>query len=437
MNVLQRIKEVFVPAAQPTAWDVVVAEQQKALPYGEPFELTNQKLVTQVFGQQSSVGFTVTPESALNIAAFWSCIRVLAETLGALPWGVYELDATGAPRPVKSHPLLSLLNGEPNQYMTGQEMREAQMVNVAMMGDGYSILDRRPTGDVVNILPISSDLCQPKLRPTTHRLYYGATLFGQYREYERDQVWHVKGFGGTGLNGFSALRHGRDVLGMAAAADRYAANFFRNGGTPAGVVEMKEWMTDEQYKQSKERMADFWSGLHNSHKIQTLEGGMTFKPISPPPEDVQLLMTRTFSVQEICRLMRVPPHMVADLTKSAFTNIEQQSLDFVTYTMLPYLKRWENTGNQKLFRPSEVGKLFIRFNFEGLLRADSAARAALYAVFLDKGVMARNEARALENLPRSGDEGMDSFTVQSQMVPIEKLGQEPAKPTPVTPPTGA
>jgi HK97 family phage portal protein len=436
MNLLDRVKNVFSPAPAPTAWDLIVAES-KALPVSEPFDLTNQKLVAQLTGQPSSTGLTVSADSALGVSAFWSCIRVLSETIGALPWGVYESDATGAPRPVKSHPLLDLLNGEPNQYMNGQEMRETQMVNLAMMGDAYSIVDRRPNGDPISILPISSDLCRPKLRPRTHRLYYDATLFGEHRELERDQVWQVKGFGGTGLNGFSALRYGRDVLGMAQAADRYAATFFRQGGNPAGVVEMKEWMTEEQYQLTKQRMADFWQGLGNGHKIQTLEGGMTFRPISPPPEDVELLLTRTFSVQEVCRLMRVPPHMVADLTKSAFTNIEQQSLDFVTYTLLPYLKRWENTGNRRLFRPSEVGKLFIKFNFEGLLRADSAARAALYAVFLDKGVMNRNEARALENLPRSSEAGMDSFTVQSQMVPIEKLGQAPAPATPATPATGA
>ena len=425
MKLIDRVKNAL--ALAPTAWDHHVAGQ-KSLPASEPFDLTNQKLVSYIVGQPSSTGLNVTPDSALKLSAFWSCVRVLSETMGQLPWGLYEQGRDGASRPVRDHSLAYLLNGEPNQYMTGQEMREAQMVNLSMLGDSYAILDRRPDGSVSNILPISSDLCRPKLRPRSNRLYYEATVFGEQREFERDRVWHIKGFGGTGMNGFSALRHGRDVLGMAAAADQYAANFFRQGGNPAGVVEMKDWMTDEQYELTRQRMADFWQGLQNGHKVQALEGGMTFKPISPPPEDVQLLLTRVHSVQEVCRLMRVPPHMVADLTKSAFTNIEAQSLDFVMYTMLPYIKRWENTANQRLFRPAEIGRLSLRFNFEGLLRADSAARAALYAVYLDKGVKTRNEVRALENLPPSDQDGMDDCTVQAQMVPINKLREvtEPA-----------
>jgi HK97 family phage portal protein len=179
-----------------------------------------------------------------------------------------------------------------------------------------------------------------------------------------------------------------------------------------------------------------YSGASNAHKTMLLEGGMDYTQLSVTPEEAQFLLTRGFSVKEICRFFGVPPHMVADLEKSAFTNIEQQSQDFVTTGMLPLARRFEQSGARRLLSLAERKRLFLRFNFEGLLRADSAARAALYGVFLDKGVSTRNEVRALENWPRSDAKGMDDFTVQAQMVPIEKLGQAPATATPATPATG-
>lgn len=222
--------------------------------------------------------------------------------------------------------------------------------------------------------------------------------------------------------GLSPLGVQREAMGLAMAAEEFGARMFSNGARPSGVVKIPQWLNPDQRKIARENLNDLYAGLENAHKLMLLEGGMEFdgNAAQIPPEDMQFLQLRQFQVHEICRIYRVPPHMVADLERATFSNIEQMSLEFVTYTLMPWLRRWETSIQRWLFTPGERERLYVRFNVDGLLRADSDGRSKIYSVFLQNGVMNRNEARALENM--NIVEGLETYTVQSNMVPLDKIG---------------
>jgi HK97 family phage portal protein len=390
------------------------------------------KLVSMLSGRETYTGRAIDDVSAMQISTVFACVRLLSQTMGTLPLGVYTRDDSGNAKKV-DHELADVLVDTPNEDMTSQEYVEALTTNLSLRGNGYALVDRSASGRVTRLYPMVSADVQP-MRDKLSRVVY--KVAGEKDPLPADRVWHVKGFGSNGLVGLSPIGAAAQAMGLALTMEEFSARFFGNGARMSGVVKAKEWLTEEQRPVAKALIDEMYSGASNAHKTMLLEGGMDYTQLSVTPEEAQFLLTRGFSVKEICRFFGVPPHMVADLEKSAFTNIEQQSQDFVTTGMLPLARRFEQSGARRLLSLAERKRLFLRFNFEGLLRADSAARAALYGVFLDKGVSTRNEVRALENWPRSDAKGMDDFTVQAQMVPIEKLGQAPATATPATPATG-
>jgi HK97 family phage portal protein len=422
LNFLQRT--LLWGARKSLSWGqtTVVADNQK---------LTDHEFIERVLG--GKVGARpITEFSAMQITAVWSCVRVLTETIGALPLDVFTKDDRGAPKKI-DHDLTELLTVSPNADMTPQEFGESQIMNTALRGNGYAEISRllgRPT----SVYPIPACDVTPERTP---RGLIQFRVAGRRDPVPADLMWHLKGFGSNGLEGLSPIRYAAGAMGLAGTLEQFSSQFFQNGAHIGGVVSNPNWLTKDQRETAREIVEGKYSGMVQAHKLMLLEGGMKYERISIPPEEAQFLESRGFQINEICRIFRVPPHMVADLTKSSFSNIEQMSLDFVQFTLMPYLVRREQSAAKALLKPAELGKVFIRHNFEGLLRADSAARAALYTVMLDKGVKTRNEVRALENMPRSDEDGMDDFTVQAQMVPISKLGEAPVPAaTPATVPTG-
>jgi len=241
------------------------------------------------------------------------------------------------------------------------------------------------------------------------------------------------------LVGLSPLGAAREALGFAIATDEFGARFFSQGAMPSGVVTLDKFLTPDQRVIARDNLNQLMSGLGNAHKFALFEGGMKPEPwANMPLEDMQFVALRKFSLQEICRFYRIPPHMVADLDRATFSNIEHMSQEFVTYTMMPYFTRYEASVRRWLMSAADRERgLYLRFNFEGLLRADSTARAAFLSSMLQNGIMTRNEARAKENLNQSDEEGMDDFTIQANMMSIEKAFKEPepVEPTePVAPP---
>ena len=397
---------------------------------GTSYALTDAAL-GKFFATTSSSGKEVTDVSMMQVSAAWSCMRILAETIGSLPWKVYEDDGKGNSVQVSDHPVSDVLVWSPNTNMTSIELREAMTLNLCQSGNSYSFKETRANGDLVSLIPIESSKVEPKQRDDG-TVYYRILERGRWEDYPQEKIWHIKGFGRSGLIGLSPIGAAREALGMALATEEFGSRFFSQGGMPSGIVTVDKFLNKDQREIARENLQQMLGGMGNAHKFALFEGGMKAEPwANMPLEDMQFILSRKFSIQEICRFFRIPPHMVADLDRATFSNIEHMSQEFVMFTLMPYFTRFEASATKWLFKPGDRRKYFLRFNYEGLLRADSTARAAFYNQLLQNGVMNRNEVRGKENLPRSTEKNMDAFTVQLSMTPIEKLGQEPAPARPI------
>lgn len=399
------------------AWSVL-----KAGGSTQTLSLTDPRGWSAVSGGSTYTGKPVTPDTAMQISVVWACVKILAESVAALPLALYRRDDNGNATKVDDHPLVDVLMRQPNADMTSMEYREAGQVNLGLAGNAYSMVERRGAR-LVSLYPLLAQAVRPVRERETGAVAYEVNEDGRWVKYPAEKIWHVRGLSSTGLVGYSPIGQMRQAMGLSLAAEQFGADLFARGAYPSLVVRIQSWLTGDQRKAANDKLAEMHAGLANAHKPYLLEGGMEFDKSASmmPPEDLQLLELRRFQLHEICRLYRVPPHMVADLERATFSNIEQMSLEFVTYTLLPWLRRWETSAERWLLSPAERGRYFLRHNFEGLLRADSDGRAKLYATYLQNGVMSRNEVRGLENLNRI--DGLDDHTVQTNMVPVDRLGE--------------
>lgn len=383
-------------------------------------------------GNRTYSNVMVDEDAAMRVSAAWACVRILAESIGSLPWAVYRHEGgnvagrNNATR-ADDHQLAGVL-ASPNADMTSVEFREAMVYGLALRGNAYSLIERNRVG-VVSLYPLQNVIPE---RKENGDIVYQYNDRGKREELPQDKVWHVKGFGPTGLVGLSPLQCAREVMGVSLATQEMQARFFANGAVPTWIVSIAEWLEEDERIKALNNLQRLWGGVANAYKAQLLEGGMKAEPATMPLEDAQFLQLRTFSVQEICRIYRVPPHMVAEMTGSTNNNIEQQGLEFVMLTLQPYLTRIEASAVKWLLPPEQRRDYFLRFNVEGLLRADADSRSKLYASGLQNGWLTRNEVRALEN--RNSAEGLDEFTCQSNLTPVRMLPEiakrQAEKPTP-------
>lgn len=373
-----------------------------------------------LFSPTSSSGKRVDDESAMRVSTVWACNKILSESVGMLPLGMYERDDKGNAIKVEDHPAAIVLTQSPNADMTDQEFREAGQVNLGLRGNAYSLKENDGRGKLYSLYPIVASRVEP-LRSEDGTVSYKVNDRGKWETYPQEKIWHVKGFGASGLVGLSVLSFARETMGLALASEEFQARFFLNGARPSAIASYPGWFQKEQRAQARENINQVLGGLENAHRVHVLEGGMKLEPWGMPLEDAQFLELRQFSVSDICRFYRVPPHMVADLSRATFSNIEQQSLEFVQYTLMPWLTRWERSAARWLLSPADRQRYFFRFNVEGLLRADSAARQSFLSAMVQNGIMSRNEARAKENLGRVEDPGMDDYTVQVNLTPVDDL----------------
>lgn len=364
----------------------------------------------------SSAGKTVTQNSALEIAAVWACVRLLSETVGTLPFMLYRTDAAGNRTVATDHPLYSVLHQAPNYELTAVEFWEGVVLSLCLQGNSYA--EKSHIGDrLVALNPLRTDRMQVR-RAASGALEYHYTRRTGLKVYREDEIFHVRGFGGTGDIGLSPIQFARQSIGAALAADEFSAGVFANGARPSGVFTIAQTLDPEQRQQVRDNILAPFVGSQNAGSVMVLEADMKFQPISMTLEDAQFLQTRAFNVEEICRWFRVPPFMIGhtEKTTSWGTGLEQQMLGFLTFALRPYLLRIEQAVTRALIAPQDRAVLKPEFKVEGLLRTDSAARSAFYAAMVQNGLMTRNEARRLENLPPI--EGGDTLTVQSQNVPL-------------------
>ncbi len=379
----------------------------------------------------SSSGKVVNEKTAMQMTAVYSCVRILSEAIAGLPLFVYKYGNDGSKDKYLDHPLWRVLHDEPNPEMTSFVFRETMMNHLLLTGNAYAQIIRNARGDVVALYPLMPDRMTVD-RDSQGRLYY------RYRkncddapEVSRNKpsdvilapsdVLHILGLGFDGLVGYSPIAMAKNAVGLAIAAEEYGAKFFANGAAPSGVLEHPGTIKDpERIRQSWQST---FGGSVNSNKIAVLEEGLKYTPIAISPEQAQFLETRKFQINEIARIFRVPPHMLADLEKSSFSNIEQQSLEFVKYTLDPWVVRWEQAMNKSLLLESEKRDVFTKFNVDGLLRGDYSSRMTGYATARQNGWMSANDIRQLENLDRIPAElGGDLYLINGAMTKLQDAG---------------
>ena len=376
----------------------------------------------------STAGKNVTERSAMQMTAVYSCVRVLSEAVAGLPLHLYKYTQNGGKEKSINHPLYFLLHDEPNPEMTSFVFRETLMTHLLLWGNAYAQIIRNGKGEVVALYPLMPNKMTVD-RDENGRLYYkyyrGNDEAIRCKEYEvilsPYDVLHVPGLGFDGLVGYSPIAMAKNAIGLAMATEEYGAKFFANGAAPSGVLEHPGTL------KNPDKVRESWNatfgGSHNANKVAVLEEGMKYTPISISPEQAQFLETRKFQINEIARIFRVPPHMVGDLEKSSFSNIEQQSLEFVKYTLEPWLVRWEQSMVRSLLSPSEKSEYFIKFNVDGLLRGDYASRMSGYATARQNGWMSANDIRELENLDRiPAEEGGDLYLINGNMTKLADAG---------------
>ena len=371
------------------------------------------------FGGTTS-GKSVNERTAMQTTAVYACVRILAEAIAELPLQVYRYMPDGSKEKALGHPLYYLLHTEPNPEMTSFVFRETLMSHLLLWGNAYAQIIRDGAGRVLSLYPLLPS------KMTVDRTD-GGQLFYEYRTdagfviLRPQNVLHIPGLGFDGLIGYSPIAMAKNAIGMAIATEEYGAKFFANGANPGGVLEHPGVVKDP--KRVRESWNAVYQGSGNAHRIAVLEEGMKFNSIGIPPEQAQFLETRKFQINEIARIFRVPPHMVGDLEKSSFSNIEQQSLEFVKYTLDPWVVRWEQAIHKALLLPSEKGTLFVKFNVDGLLRGDYQSRMTGYATGRQNGWLSANDIRKLEDLNKiPAEEGGDLYLINGNMTKLADAG---------------
>jgi HK97 family phage portal protein len=381
-------------------------------------------------GHDTASGVKVDPVSSLRVAAVFACVRILAETIGSLPLHVYRRLPNGGKERAPDHPLYDLLHSAPNLEMTSCEWRETAMGHGALRGNAYSQIifgdNGRQAGRPVEIIPLNPDRTRPERDRNTREIFYEYTSDqGATRRFRFGEVLHERSLGSNGIIGYSPIRMAAEAVGVSLAAEQHGARFFSNGANPTGVLQKTTGeLSDTAYERLRKSFADQYAGLANSRKPILLEDGLTWQGISLNHEQAQFLETRKFQVTEIARIFRVPPHMLADLERATFSNIEHQSIEFVMHTILPWVVRKEQRYNATLLLPSERAEYFCQFSLDGLLRADAKTRAESLQIQRFNGVINGDEWRATENM--NPYPGGDKYLVQSAMVPLDQIGKLPA-----------
>ena len=381
-----------------------------------------------LFGRTTS-GKPVNERTAMQTTAVYACVRILAEAIASLPLHVYEYQDDGGKKLVHDHPLYYLLHDEPNPEMTSFVFRETLMSHLLIWGNAYAQIIRDGAGRVLGLYPLLPDKMEVQ-RDDKGNIYYvysrNSDENPMFKEYgniklKAEDVLHIPGLGFDGLIGYSPIAMAKNAVGMTLACEEYGASFFANGANPGGVLEHPGVLKDPS--KVRESWNSVYRGVSNAHKIAVLEEGMKYQQIGIPPEEAQFLETRKFQINEIARLYRIPPHMVGDLDKSSFSNIEQQSLEFVKYTLDPWVIRWEQSLQRSLLLPGEKGKYFIKLNVDGLLRGDYQSRMNGYAVGRQNGWFSANDIREMENMnPIPDEEGGNLYLINGAMTKLADAG---------------
>ncbi|MGV4963832.1 phage portal protein [Pseudomonas aeruginosa] len=385
---------------------------------GVPIGLTDGAFWQEWFGTSAS-GKNVTVDKALQLSTVWACVRLLSESVSTLPLKLYRRLPDGSREQAKDHPLFRLLCRTPNAEMTPQRFMLMVVASICLRGNAF--VEKKMIGTrVVALVPLLPQYMRVK-REDSGRLKYTYTENGVERVIPENNLMHIRGFGLDGVCGMLPVTMGREIFGSAMSAEEAAAKVFAQGMQASGILSGDTTLTPKQREDLRASLTAFM-GSQNAGKIMVAEAGLKYQGITMNPEAAQMLESRSFNVEEMCRWFRVPPFMVGHMDKQSSwaSSVEAQNLHFLTNSLRPLLVNIEQEITRCLIGEADADEFFAEFAVEGLLRADSTARAAWYNTALQNGWMSRNEVRRLENLPPI--EGGDVFTVQSALVPLEQFG---------------
>jgi len=374
--------------------------------------------VVYPFGSTTS-GQTVTPYNAMQLTAVYACVRVLAENVASLPLSLYRHTEAGKEK-AYNHSLYRLLHDEPNSEMTSFNFRETLMHHLLTAGNSYSQIIRNGKGEVLALYPLLPNKMRVTRSSVDRRIYYhyftdkdGEIVLTS------DEVLHIPGLGYDGIIGYSPIAMCKNAIGLGKASEEFGSKFFEGGATPAGILKHPGQL------KAPEKVREQWEKTYGNgaHRTAVLEEGMEYQQISISPDEAQFLETRKFQINEICRIFRVPPHMIADLEKSSFNNIEQQSIDFVQNSLTPWLVRIEQAMKKQLLLPAEKKDFFVKHNVNGLLRGDFNTRMQGYATGRQNGWYSANDIREFEDMNRiPAEEGGDEYLCNGNMTRLSDAG---------------
>lgn len=376
-------------------------------------------------------GHNVTPETAMSVTAVFGCVRVLAESVASLPMMVYKRLPNGGKEVAAKHPLYRLLHDSPNRDQTAFEAGEFRMASLALRGNSYSYILTNARADVRELQPLRPQHMRLD-RDGAGRLVFDYQEPGASRTYKQSEIWFTRGFSNDGVSGVSPIGVCRDAVSYAMTLNEHGSRMFANGAKVPGVLEVPGEMSDTAYKRLATSFAEKHEGAANAGKTLILEGGAKYAQIGMNAADAEFIAAQKMQIAEIARIFRVPLHMLNELENATFSNIEHQSLEFVTHTLRPWLVRIEQSANRDLFSVAEQGEYFVEFNLNALLRGDIKSRYEAYASGINNGWLKRNEARSWENL--NPEEGLDELLVPLNMRGLNDPAPEPpAKAAPASP----
>lgn len=362
----------------------------------------------------SDSGERIDETSVLGLSTAWSCVNLLAGTIGSLPLMVYRTDRAGVRSEARDHPLYRILHDAPNVEQTSLDFWEGAAASIELKGNAIARKMRGSVGQLVGLEPLAWDYV------SVSRNSEGALIYRQSSDtFAAEDILHIRGFGGSPLGGLSTIAFGANAFGMARSVDRAAGIMFRNGVRPSGILSSDQKLEPGKRKLLEELVGEKFAGAMNTGRPMLLDNGLKWAALTINPNDAQMLESRNFGVEEICRMFGVPPHLIGHTAGNTQlgSSIEQQTLGFQTFTLRKRLRRIELAIQQQLLTPADVAQgVTVEFNMEGILRGDSAARADFYASALQNGWMTINEVRRMENLPPVP--GGDVPHLQMQQIPI-------------------
>lgn len=400
----------------------------KRKPQVQPTEerFYNTSLSGQSFTGNSS-GQAITKERALQLSTVWSCVKVISETIASLPISLYEKDESNKRFILSDNPLHSLIGEQPSTLFNSFSFFEKALVDLCLDGNFFAYIERNNGGLPTQIIPIQSNDVSVYISPDGREVYYNieqneVVPYPITGKVTSDNMLHIKGLSTDGIMGKSPIQTSAESLGVSLSIEQFAGSFFKNSASIGGIITHPGTLKPETAKRLRASWNQTYSGSINAGKTAILEEGMDFTARQIPNNQAQFLETRQYQVSDICRIFRVPNHLVNDLSSATYSNIEAQQIDFVVHTITPWIKRIEMALNQKLIPFNKKGSQYFKFNVTALLRGDSKSRADYYRTLLNIGVLTPDEVRAFEDMNSMGGES-EKVYMQSNMMPLDKLGE--------------